>query len=392
MELDIARYDDLVHRIYDAAVEPSHWPYALEGIAKACGGVRSVMFTPLHGPEQGGFGLAYNVPSTVLERWANKYRQDDPYAQAVFTRGVFQDGATWIGEDLVPHADLVRTAFYRDIFEPMDVARICAGVVFDAVDAHKVPTVISVYRPEREAPFGTTHVEVLRRLVHHVSRALGVMFHLRDSQFQVAATRAALDRLSAGVVLVNGHGGVQFCNHAAIRQLHAADTVVLHAGRLGHGDRLALASRLYGQEANFQQALHNALSPLAGTPSHFSNALVLPDASGKPACVVHLAPLGHASVLAAGSTAPKAIVFLYDLAAAAKVPPSLLGELFDFTPAEARAAQQMLQGGSAEAIAQRLGVTAHTFKSQLKAAYAKSGTHRQADFLKLLLALVVAGG
>jgi DNA-binding CsgD family transcriptional regulator len=127
-------------------------------------------------------------------------------------------------------------------------------------------------------------------------------------------------------------------------------------------------------------------------PGHFSNALLLPDADGKPICVLHAAPLGQASALAVGSAAPKAIVFLYDLAAAAQVPPAMLCKLFDFTPAETRAAQQMLQGGSAEAMAQRLGVTVNTFKSQLKAAYAKSGTHRQADFLKLLLALAVAGG
>jgi DNA-binding CsgD family transcriptional regulator len=392
MPTDFARYDDLVHRIYDAALEPSQWPDALAGIAKACGGNRSAVFTPLHDPGRGGLALAHNLPPIVVERWAHKSRQDDPYAQVAFSKGLFLDGAAWSGDTLVSHADLVRTAFYRDLFEPMDVAHVCAGVVFDGVDAHKVPTAMTVYRSERDAAFDPPQVDVLRRLVLHVSRALGVMFHLRDSQFQVAATQAALDRLSAGVVLLAGHGGVQFCNSAALRQLQAADTVLLRAGGPPQGDRLVLAPRLHGQEADFQQALRAALSPLAGTPGHFSNALLLPDAAGKPICVLHIAPLGRASALAVGSAAPQAIVFLYDLAAAAKVPPAMLSALFDFTPAEARAAQQMLQGGSAEAMAQRLGVTVNTFKSQLKAAYAKSGTHRQADFLKLLLALAVAGG
>ncbi|MBC7683401.1 MAG: helix-turn-helix transcriptional regulator [Ferruginibacter sp.] len=187
------------------------------------------MFTPLHGPEQGGFALAYNLPPILLERWANKSRQDDPYAHAIFTRGLFLDGATWSGEELVPHADLVRTAFYRDMFEPMDVARICAGVVFDAVDAHKVPTVISVYRHEREAPFGAAQVEVLR--------------------------------------------------------------------------------------------------------------------------------WSHTSALAVGGSVPKASVFIYDLAVVGKVPPTLLCKLFVLTATEARAALQMLQGGTTEEIALRLGIS-----------------------------------
>ena len=38
-------------------------------------------------------------------------------------------------------------------------------------------------------------------------------------------------------------------------------------------------------------------------------------------------------------------------------------------------------------IAARLGVSVNTCKTQLQAAYAKTGTHRQADLLKLLLSL-----
>lgn len=84
-------------------------------------------------------------------------------------------------------------------------------------------------------------------------------------------------------------------------------------------------------------------------------------------------------------------MFLYDLTAAARVSPATLCKLFGLTHAEARVAQHMLQGGSAESMAQRQGITVNTLKSHLKAAYAKSGTYRQADFLKLLLALTVAG-
>ena len=38
-------------------------------------------------------------------------------------------------------------------------------------------------------------------------------------------------------------------------------------------------------------------------------------------------------------------------------------------------------------MAEPQGVSVDTFKNQLKPAYANSQTHRQADFLKLLLAL-----
>ena len=65
----------------------------------------------------------------------------------------------------------------------------------------------------------------------------------------------------------------------------------------------------------------------------------------------------------------------------------LLCRLLKLTPAEARAALQLTQGGGSEEMATRLGVASNTLKTQLQAAYTKTGTHRQADLLKLLLAL-----
>ena len=389
MDIDFARYDDLVHRIYDAAMEPSHWPDTMEAIAQACEASRSVMFTPMHVPNQGGFAMDFNLPATVVERWASPAGLEDPYAAASLERGLFTDGTTMTGTELVPFEALVKTPFYRHTFQPMDVGQVCSSIVFDAVDAHKIPTVLLVYRPERDPLFDRMQVEILRRLNLHVSRALGVMFHLRDSAFQVAASHTALDRLAAGVVLLDAHGRVQFCNAAAEQHLREGRAVSLKGNAGGRG-QLGLVARLHHSEAQFQKAVRDAVSPLASVPDHFSNALLLPDAEGKPSCVLHVAPLGQTSALAMGVEAPRAVLFLYDLAAASRVPPGLLSELFGLTPAEARAALQMLQGGTAEDMAQRLGVTPHTFKSQLKTVYAKSGTHRQADLLKMLLALSVA--
>ena len=124
--------------------------------------------------------------------------------------------------------------------------------------------------------------------------------------------------------------------------------------------------------------------------THFTQALLLPDADGRPSYVVHVAPLGRNTADSAfplpGDSAPCAVVFMYDLAAVS-VTTDTLSKIFDLTPAEGRAALQLLQGGTADTMAQRLGVSAATFKSQLQAAYNKSQTHRQVDLLKLLLSL-----
>lgn len=71
--------------------------------------------------------------------------------------------------------------------------------------------------------------------------------------------------------------------------------------------------------------------------------------------------------------------------------PHLLEQLYGLTPAEARLAQALCQGHAPAQAAERLGIGVGTMRSQLKAIFAKTGTGRQADLVRLLSALRVAG-
>ena len=394
MEVDLARYDDLLHRIYASALDPSAWAPTLSAIADAFDARRAVLFTFMHGPDRDGFCVTHNLPQEQLEAWAEVSQAEDPYVQALLHRGLLIDGAAYEGSEMVPRDQLVRSRMYRDLWVPLDIDQLCVGIVFDGSDAHKLPTVMTVYRGARDRAFDAAEVDLLRRLLVHMSRALGVMFLLRGAEQQVASTRSALDRLASGVVLLDRHGGVQFANAAARSLLQRADMVRL----VSHGrsqpdrqpDRLAPVSRRPAIVAAFRRAVASAIAAPQddADAEHFSQALVLPDEDGKPACVMHAAPLGPAPGLSAGGAQARAIVFFRDLNSGTAVDPAVLRQLFGMTAAEARAAWQLLEGGSAEEMAGRLGVSINTFKTQLKAAYAKSHTRRQADLLKLMLSLV----
>ena len=131
------------------------------------------------------------------------------------------------------------------------------------------------------------------------------------------------------------------------------------------------------------------LEPQSSTVRYFSDALVVCHANGQSACVIHAAPScsGQSFGTADGARPSRAIVFLYSLESVAQVRPELLCELFSLASAEARAALQLLHGGGVTEMAERLGVSVNTFKTQLRVAYEKTHTHRQADLLKLLLSL-----
>lgn len=388
------RYDELVHQIYDAALQPAAWPAVMARIVQACGGFCGGLFTPQHSPAQGGLMVPVDVPQSMIELWAARFSgaENDPFTRAAIARGEFREGMALNGDDLVPRQELLGSRFYRDLWQPVQIGRMCGGVVFDSTDAHKVPTVVVVFRRLLDDPFGQGQLDLLRRLLVHLSRALGVMFHLRDAELRAASSLAALDRLQCGVLLLDAAGEVCFANAGATAQIDAGASWRLDGP--AHGPRrLRLARPLQHMEPALQRTLSSALQPWGelGDDAHFSQALLLPDADGKPRCVLHAAPLGEPAARGMfalkNSGTPRAIVFLYDLAAAAAVPAALLVRLFDLTEAEARCALQLLQGGGVEAMAVRLGVSTNTARSQLHAVYAKTQAHRQADLLKLLLAL-----
>lgn len=233
---------------------------------------------------------------------------------------------------------------------------------------------------------------LIQRLVPHLSRALGVMCHLRDSAFRMAASLAALDQLAGGVLLLDGARRVGFVNKAARHLAEPPGPIRLrHTSAGGRVPALRLADHLHTREAEFQAAMALAPAPPSlDTAAHFSQALILADQQGGPTHVVHVAPLAGDAANAAfplqHSSPARAVMFIYDLGAIS-VTSDRLCSLFDFTPAEARACLQVLKGGSVAQMARRQGVSENTFKSQIRAVYAESATSRQADLLKLLLAL-----
>lgn len=65
----------------------------------------------------------------------------------------------------------------------------------------------------------------------------------------------------------------------------------------------------------------------------------------------------------------------------------VLQGLFDLTPAEARVARAIGDAQSVENIAELLGVSRETVRTQLKSVLAKTGVGRQVELVRLLAGL-----
>jgi DNA-binding CsgD family transcriptional regulator len=80
----------------------------------------------------------------------------------------------------------------------------------------------------------------------------------------------------------------------------------------------------------------------------------------------------------------QSIIYLTRLLKNAIVPQPILKALFDLTSAEARVAGLIAAGHTLTEIAEKLSVSVHTIRKQLKFIFEKTGVRRQADLVRLL--------
>lgn len=186
-----------------------------------------------------------------------------------------------------------------------------------------------------------------------------------------AGMERILDMLSFGVVLVSG-SRVVFANRVA-RDIHEA------GGGLMIGETVcAASSRLSGELAAIIEA---ACAAASEGQDHLASLCV--PSSGERDLLLTVCALPDAHDRDAG--APQAVIFISDPSRRPKVSGTILSELFGLTPTEADVACALAHGRRTGEIATDLSISATTVAFHLGNLFEKTGTHRQADLIALIL-------
>jgi DNA-binding CsgD family transcriptional regulator len=107
-----------------------------------------------------------------------------------------------------------------------------------------------------------------------------------------------------------------------------------------------------------------------------------PRADGAPS-VLHVLPLRHGALRPGLAPAAAAAIFVAPATLPPAAPSEALAAFFDLTKAEARVFERIAAGETQSGIARMLGVELSTVKTHLLRIFAKTGTRRQADLVKL---------
>jgi DNA-binding CsgD family transcriptional regulator len=374
------RADELIDRIYAASLDPEGWQAVAEGFSLIfggspvnigilidCGPGSKPRYTAGLDPEGMGGFLEHLV-------------QDVPWSRGVFLRGA--DRFMELSEDL-GHVDLSSTPLYTEWMKPRGLAPIWpAGHMLQGEQKQPLGG-FTIFRREGEGPFTDAELAEADRYVPHLRRSAQIMARLQGARRERLALGEVVDRLPTGVLLLDSQRRVVVRNQTAQRIVDLDD---------GFGiDRSGPSATDARENATLQKLIADALDARGGLEQTSRGFTTISRPSGKREYALMVTPL-LAPVRGAASTDVVVAVFVVDPEGGVPPVAGVLEELYSLTRSEAEIVRCLAMGLSLEEAAQARGISMNTARSHLKHAFSKTGTSRQGELVRLVIAGVGAIG
>lgn len=364
-------HEELVEGIYAAALEPAQWPDLLLRIARAVDSPGAVFQVQAAATGEMLFIATGGFDESALVDYARHYAGLDPRVGLGLKMPV---GEIFSVEDHLDVAAFRRSEIYNDFLRPLGLGATLGGIVHADREIFVAP---SVQRPIRPPGFSEKERRRFAALAPHLARAARIGQELGAAAVARHALVAALDRLPRGVLLLDRRLGVRFANGYAEEVLAVGDGLRL--------DRGALVAARPAETAALRQLVAGAGSPGNREPAAAGGYLTLSRPSLRRRLELLVSPVTpELASIAAGRAV--AVVFLVDPDRRLELPHEALRQLYGLTPSEARLATALAEGIGLPEAAEQLGITHETAKSTLRVVFAKTGTRRQAELVRLLLA------
>lgn len=361
----------VVERIYRSALDASNWPAALTAVASLLGssGAMLMVVDPRSGVLRsivaGGFDDVF------VRRYAAEIAPHDPWLRVLITR----PGRTILSaEALATERHDKDTPRVGDFLRAHKSGHII-GAVLSESDADK--TVIAVHRSYRVGPHDSADIDLFEAVLPHLRNTIGLARRSGEARSRAASLEQLLDRLPIGVFLVDTHMQVLLANRFGRELAAERDGLTIRNGRLCALDA--------AQDAQLEQLVKQtaSLAPGQGPAPNAALGLSRPDR----AHALHVLglPVGPAADGGLGPGLPAAAVLVGDPDKGYSASEGVIGAFFGLTGAEARLTSALISGLRVREVAETLGVSELTIRTQLKRILQKTGASRQSELVRFLL-------
>jgi DNA-binding CsgD family transcriptional regulator len=211
-------------------------------------------------------------------------------------------------------------------------------------------------------------------LTPHIQRAFNLHLGISEMKELSVGMGAALDMLSTGVVLLGIDGRILHMNRIASATIARSNGVV--------ATRTGLKAEHATESAELEKLIREAINASTGKGLKAGGRLLISRTRGAP---LHLLITPVRNLPVDLSRSVSAIVFINDPEERIRPNADVLRVTFGLTPAETRVALLLADGNTPQRIADTLGVTINTVRSQMKCIFAKTDTKRQSELVRLLL-------
>jgi len=358
-------FSRVVSSIYDSAVQPEHWTAtmaALHTMFEATGGAALVLADGVSRAPQ-----SVTIPTDALAEYAEYYRHIDYLLEAV------ENGPVGYVHSCQGLAELQPKAEFR--MDWMRPHRLDDGLFVRLTDGPE-PATWLVATEKRSDPFDTAErVQLATALVPHFQRALRIQHDLSAASHQIRNISSAMDNVTRiGMAVVDCALSVRYLNTAAENIVRRHDGLTIREGSFEFAHPPADATLRHGINA----ALGQTGSVRGGT------SLLCPRPSGLRPYVIHVLPFQHVTAPLAES---RALVLILDPEQHPQPDTEMLRRLYGLTTAEAAVAIRLIQGDGIKPIAESMCLSAGTVRTHVQHIFDKTGTHRQAELVRTLLAI-----
>jgi DNA-binding CsgD family transcriptional regulator len=360
-------FSKLLGSLYDAAMEPDLWDAFLQQLAETtCAQSAGLVMLDV---SRNVFTMSrsWKFDPEATRLYQERYGSMDVWAQ----RGLAKRAVlTCTSEALCPLSELATTEVYNDFMLRFGVEHAMFAV---AENTGSRLACVSLYRNSSRPEFTTSDLATLRVLTPHVQRAFKLHFKFSDLKAQSEGLEKAIDMLPTGMIFFGAKGNVAFMNRSASLTVGERDGLLAtHAGL--QAERAAESSLLV-------KTIREACATLTGEGLSAGGTVMVSRRTRRP-LQIQISPIRDMAIET--SQPVSAVAFVRDPNQRQRPPQDILRTLFGFSPAENRVALLLGEGRSPREIAQAIGVSFNTVRSQMKSIFAKAGVKRQGELIRLL--------
>jgi DNA-binding CsgD family transcriptional regulator len=379
VDLSPARYEHLVHLLYDAVAEPSGWARFFKslGEAIAADSLHMLGLDKKHGALS--YSDGFNLPAGGELAYIQKYGKIDPRVSLALTKEV----GDWLHcHQVFDDTFVANDPFYQEFLIPLGRRYVSICKLLDDSGAC---VIFGVLRGISDQPLGTPEIAFLDKLKPHLIRAVRMQAQNFIFSTKALVGHALVNKLRQPVMLLTTDGHLVLINEAANRLLELTHLVRLNDGKLQFP--ASFEHRFFEECARLEGLARGDDGPAAAELNEFRSMPITtgnPDTETLYAFFTLLVPM---RVSGAFGLRPLVMLLFYHPDSVQPIDSDLLAAAFNLTPAEARIGRLLVEGFSPKEIASRLGTQHETVRKQLQAIYRKTATNRQSELMRLMLNL-----